>query len=600
MANTYTYTFLAKDLMSSKLSKIASTGKSLGGQLKDAYNNADASIKKTEGSVNSLGKIATKWFTAFASYKTFTFIKDLGFDAETTRIKYEALLGSASAAEGFLKGISNIKSPFNKAELESNAEQLLKYGVNGNKVIPVLKMLGDVSVGDKGKLNSLSLAFGQISTKGKLMREDLNQMIHSGFNPLQIISEKTGIKMSALENDMKKGKLGINFVEEALKIATSEGGKFHGMMDKLSSTGASKFSAFFDNLKSKIGGWSETNLVPVLKKVIEFGTEFVNGFSVVGEAVSNLLAPLQPLWNAVTNLISLVFGWSSSTFTAANALTTLTNIINFLAVPIEIFITGITQIVKWLTPLAPIIKWVAIAYGVLTAAQWLLNIAMTANPIGLIIAGLAALVGGIIYAYEKIGWFRGSIMAIWETMKGFGNAIKEYVVDRIKQMLAGITGIGGALMSFFKGDWKKAWETGKEAVANLTGIGVGNGSKFINNMKDAGKNAGIAYNKGVAEAEANKKKKSIFDSIKTDAAPDGGGTATPIGGLAEGLGQGIDNITGGGSRQTNITVNLQSLVENYTVQTQTFEQGADESLDTLKKMLLRVLNSANQMQTSPA
>ena len=432
------------------------------------------------------------------------------------------------------------------------------------------------------------------------MREDLNQMIHSGFNPLQIISEKTGIKMSALENDMKKGKLGINFVEEALKIATSEGGKSHGMMDKLSSTGASKFSAFFDNLKSKIGGWSETNLVPVLKKVIEFGTEFVNGFSVVGEAVSNLLAPLQPLWNAVTNLISLVFGWSSSTFTAANALTTLTNIINFLAVPIEIFITGITQIVKWLTPLAPIIKWVAIAYGVLTAAQWLLNIAMTANPIGLIIAGLAALVGGIIYAYEKIGWFRGSIMAIWETMKGFGNAIKEYVVDRIKQMLAGITGIGGALMSFFKGDWKKAWETGKEAVANLTGIGVGNGSKFINNMKDAGKNAGIAYNKGVAEAEANKKKKSIFDSIKTDAAPDGGGTATPIGGLAEGLGQGIDNITGGGSRQTNITVNLQSLVENYTVQTQTFEQGADESLDTLKKMLLRVLNSANQMQTSPA
>ena len=70
--------------------------------------------------------------------------------------------------------------------------------------------------------------------------------------------------------------------------------------------------------------------------------------------------------------------------------------------------------------------------------------------------------------------------------------------------------------------------------------------------------------------------------------------------MAEGLGQGIDNITGGGSRQTNITVNLQSLVENYTVQTQTFEQGADESLDTLKKMLLRVLNSANQMQTSPA
>lgn len=610
MANTYTYTFLAKDLMSSKLAKIAGSGKRMGNDVEDANERVRRSSQRTEGAVGNLQKVAARWIGSIAAFQSFKAIANLGMDLETTKVKFDTLLGSQEASKRMLGDLDKFANatPFDNADLRGNAELLLNFGIAGEKILPTLKMIGDVSGGNKEKLNSLTLAYAQASSTGKLMGQDLLQMINAGFNPLQIISEKTGRSMASLKDDMSKGKIGADMIEEAFRIATSEGGRFNGMMEKVSQTAAGKLSTMLGTLRLRVANWSENALTPILGKVFDFGTQFINGFGVVSDAVNQLIAPLQPLWQAISQLIGLVFGFNQETFTAASALTTLTNIINFIAGPIEFFANGLTRIIQWLQPLAPLIKYIAIAYGIWTAAQWALNVAMTANPIGLIIAGIVALVSMVVHAYEKIGWFRGSIMAIWESIKGFGNAIKEFVVDRIKQMLSGITGIGSALMSFFKGDWKKAWETGKEAVKNLTGIGVGNGSKLIDNLKETGKKSGAAYWNGVAQAQVNKSGSngllnklagSPSASMNTEDAIKAAGS-TPSGGLPEGLGKGIDNITGGGKRQTNITVTFDKLVENYSVHTQNFEQGMDQSLDSLKEMLLRVLNSANQMQTSPA
>lgn len=604
MGQTYTYTFMAKDLMSSKLSKIAGSGKRMGNDVENANSRIRKSSKRTEGSLASLQKVAFRWIGSIAAFQSFKALSQLGMDLETTNVKFETLLGSGSKATKMLNDLDKFanKTPFDNNDLRKNAELLLNFGIAGNKVLPTLKMIGDVSGGDKAKLNSLSLAYAQVSSTGKLMGQDLLQMINGGFNPLQIISEKTGRSLASLKDDMSKGKIGANMVEEAFRLATSEGGRFYGMMDKISNTSGGKLSTFLGVLRNKLAKWSKDNLAPILKKVFDFGTKLVEGFGVVSSAIQKLIEPIKPLMAAIFQLTSLIFGFSDGSLTAQGALDILTSAINFIAVPIEIFANGLTTIINWLIPLAPILKAVAIGYGIWTAAQWALNVAMTANPIGLIITGIVGLIGVIVTAYKKVGWFRGQMLAIWEALKGFGGAIKDFVLDRIKQLLKGITGIGSALMSFFKGDWKKAWETGKDAVKNLTGVGVGNGSKFIDNMKATGKNAGNAYVRGLYEAQANKNKPSIMDTItgKDKNKTTNNSTITPIGGLGDSLGKGIDTITGGGKKQTNITVSFDKLVENYNINTQTFEQGMDQSLDSLKAMLLRVLNSANQMQTSPA
>ena len=143
--------------------------------------------------------------------------------------------------------------------------------------------------------------------------------------------------------------------------------------------------------------------------------------------------------------------------------------------------------------------------------QWLLNIAMEANPIGLIVLGVTALIGIVASCWDKFEGFRMVVMGIWETLKLFGNVIKDYVIERIKGMLTGITGIGKALYQFFTGDWKAAWETGKQAASDLIGI-------------DAGVHALSKLKNGVADAYATGAKKGS-ESWKKDQAKKQEGTA---------------------------------------------------------------------------
>lgn len=132
--------------------------------------------------------------------------------------------------------------------------------------------------------------------------------------------------------------------------------------------------------------------------------------------------------------------------------------------------------------------WVQnIATKAAAAGQWLLNAALTANPIGIVIVAIGALVAGVVWAWNKFEGFREVIFKGWEALKLFGKVIKDYVINRIKGLLSGITGIGQALMHFFKGEWSQAWETGKQAASNIMGVDAGKqaAEQFVGGWKGA-------------------------------------------------------------------------------------------------------------------
>lgn len=135
------------------------------------------------------------------------------------------------------------------------------------------------------------------------------------------------------------------------------------------------------------------------------------------------------------------------------------------------------------------------ATGVASAAQWAWNAALTANPIGLVIVGVAALVGVVALCWNKFEGFRNVLFKGWEMLKLFGNTIKTYVVDRFKGLLSGLSGVGKALMHFFKGEWSQAWQTGKQAASDLVGV-------------DAAKNAAKGLINGTPKALAKGQKAS--------------------------------------------------------------------------------------------
>lgn len=67
---------------------------------------------------------------------------------------------------------------------------MLSFGIAQDRIMPNIKALGDIAMGDRNKLNSLTLAFSQMTASGRLMGQDLLQMINAGFNPLSEISAR--------------------------------------------------------------------------------------------------------------------------------------------------------------------------------------------------------------------------------------------------------------------------------------------------------------------------------------------------------------------------------------------------------------------------
>lgn len=406
------------------------------------------------------------------------------------------------------------------------------------------------------------------------MGQDLLQMINAGFNPLQYISEATGESMGVLRKRMEQGAISAQEVENAFARATGPGGKFFNLMNKQSQT----FLGKLEILKGKTQIWAMSfgqKLLPYLSKFTDWGIAAVD------------FLPKIPAY--VDDMYNSLMGKST--------------IFRFLVNNIEGIKTGVLALgAAWLT-YKTYMTIVSTATKIYTGIQWLLNGAMLANPVGLIIAGIAALAAGFAYAYNRIGWFRGGIDAAWEVLKGFAGALKELVIDRFKEMLSGLSSLGEAFLHFFKGDWQKAWDAGKKGVQGLTGYGGDAIKNFQANARVTGKKAAEAFGKGMDEASANRKSGSIMDLIKnkmgfgssgsTDEGATGGGDGT------DPFKEGVTAINGGGSRQTNITVTFDKLVENFTISSQNIQQGMAQSEEELKRMLLRVLNSTNQMQTSP-
>lgn len=151
---------------------------------------------------------------------------------------------------------------------------------------------------------------------------------------------------------------------------------------------------------------------------------------VLGVALKTLAPILPPLLSAFSQLATMVSAFLIPVIEALGP--PLLDIANFLA-----------QNMSWLGP-------IIIAIGVWTAAQWLLNAALAANPIGLIIIGIAALIAGIILIIENLDFFRG----IWDAVWKFCSDIITKVVDFIIGLWNGYWAFWGGIGQGIQNVWR--------------------------------------------------------------------------------------------------------------------------------------------------
>ena len=201
-------------------------------------------------------------------------------EIEMLTASFTTMLGNEKEAIALMNDIKVMaaKTPFETTGLADATKTLLQFGIESDKVIETLSMLGDISGGSSAKLSSLALVFGQIQSTGRLMGQDLLQLINVGFNPLQIISEKTGKSMAVLKDEMSKGKISAQDVAEAFESATKEGGKFYKGMETASKTLSGVWSTLKDDA-GELGRSFADILLPSIKDVVKGFSELLKGIN---------------------------------------------------------------------------------------------------------------------------------------------------------------------------------------------------------------------------------------------------------------------------------------------------------------------------------
>ena len=248
--------------------------------------------------VESNNGIAISWKKVLAVIGGVGVLKALGSEIIRVRGEFQAadtaiqtLLGSKEKADALMSQVREYAkiSPLEFSDVTQATQMMLGFNIEVEKVPRYLQAIGDVSMGDTQRFNSLTLAFSQMSAAGKLMGQDLNQMINAGFNPLQIMSDKTGKSIAALKEEMSNGAISAEMVQQAFIDATSAGGKFYQMSENASRTINGQLSMMqdaMDGVFNELGQKSED----VIIKGIQTTTSLINNYETIGKVLVGLIA----------------------------------------------------------------------------------------------------------------------------------------------------------------------------------------------------------------------------------------------------------------------------------------------------------------------
>ena len=180
-------------------------------------------------------------------------------------------------------------SPLTMSDMVGAEKMMLGFNIQAEDTIKYLKALSDISMGESSKFNSLTLAFSQMSAAGKLMGQDLNQMINAGFNPLQSISEKTGKSIATLKEEMSKGAISAEMVQQAFVDATNAGGRFYQMSENASKTINGQISMMQDAMDAAFNEMGEKS-EGVIMKGIQMTTSLIENYETIGKVLVGLVA----------------------------------------------------------------------------------------------------------------------------------------------------------------------------------------------------------------------------------------------------------------------------------------------------------------------
>lgn len=217
---------------------------------------------------------------------------------------------------------------------------------------------------------------------------------------------------------------------------------FDGMTDVIGESSVGKLKGSFEGLKNTITD-TFSNIGPMLKDFCEGGiSTFCDALSTAMDLASGAISVIEALSPVIGAVAGAIITYKGAVL-LWNAAETAKNVV----------------------------------MGISTAAQWALNVAMTANPIGIVIVAIGALVGAFIVLWNKSEGFRNFWINLWEKVKAIVTSAWEGIKAGFEKIKNGISAVKEKVSTM--------WNGVKEKTSELWG-GVKNVvSEKLNNIKNA-------------------------------------------------------------------------------------------------------------------
>ena len=388
--------------------QLASDTKKAGKQTEQTAKDTTEKVKKQfeAGSV-AIGNIISGLVTKIASAGKDLIKQGISYNAqiETYRTGLTNMLGDAEKANTALENIKQdaARTPFDTASLVSANQYLISAGENAEYSRKTILALGDAvsaTGGTSVELERMAQNLQQVANVGKASAVDIKQFAFAGINIYQVLADYTGKSIQDVQNMT----ISYDLLTKSLQAAAEEGGRYYNSMERQSETFNGSLSTLKDNVSQLVGvlssGLSET-VGQLITKANELTVAMKNGFQTDGiVGMMNAASEAEPKISGLTNAIRFCIENGS----------TLKILIGTLA--------------------GALITYKTVATAA-TIAQNLLNAAMSANPIGIVIGLVGALAGGLITAYNNSETFRSGV----NHLKSAFDNLKSSIVNATKALI---------------------------------------------------------------------------------------------------------------------------------------------------------------------
>ncbi len=542
----------------------------------------------------------------------------LGIEMEQTRVSFTTFLKSADKANASIAQLNEFANvtPFDNAQVLQAGKGLLAFGVAQDKIIPSLRKIGDIAAGSGKDFNELATIYGKAKIAGTLMAEDINQLLDAGIPIMGEFAKALGTTEDQVKKMASQGKLKFKDLENAFTNLTSEGGMFFDLMKSQSETAGGRISTFTGKMQGLGIGIGEA-FNPLIAKVfgklaivIDASKDKIVAFAkVAATKIQEFIAIAIPylrlfrdtvkaVWGVITVAFQSSVTWINENIEVIEALGYMVGIAASAYIGYNaVLLVNKAAILAMKVPVMLQAGWTS----VLTAKQWLLNIALNANPIGLVVGAIAALIALTVVIIKKYDEWGASLALMLGPFGLIINMVQSFrrhwdsITEAFNKggIVGGLKRIGQVMLDAVLMPLQQLLELASKLPGSLGEIASSGAIGIENLRKKFDLLPPIEVKVGASSSAVNK-----LANAATPGQTKAGDLLAPVSDAATTttdtkLSEGIDNINGGGSKHTNITISMDNLIGEQNFSITNLKESAEEVKKEVEEALLRVVNGLN-------